>query len=271
MEDKKQVEASIKIGKRTFLTAVIILGLLMITVGILTLVIPTGSYDRVVTEGRETVVEGSFHFTNTVQFPIWRWFTAPIEVLWSADGAVVIVIIFFLLAVSGAFSLLESSDVMSLGILKIVQKFKNYKYLLLSVIVLFFMLFGAVLGTFEENIALVPIIIALCYCLGWDSLVGLGMSILASCFGFTAAITNPFSIAITQQISDLPLYSGSGLRILIFLTYYLLTLVFLIRYAKRIEKDPTRSLVYKEDEYLRSKYSTSSGFEQILGNKSMEE
>lgn len=271
MEENRQTEASIKIGKKTFLTAVIILGLLMISVGILTLVIPTGSYDRVVTEGRETVVEGSFHYTDAGQFPVWRWFTAPIEVLGSADGAVVIVIIFFLLAVSGAFSLLESSDVMSLGIMKVVHKFKNYKYILLSVIVFFFMLLGAVLGTFEENIALVPIIIALSYCLGWDSLVGLGMSLLASCFGFTAAITNPFSIAITQQISDLPLYSGSGLRILIFLTYYLLIMVFLIRYAKRVEKDPTRSLVYGDDELLRSKYASPDSVEKMLGNKSPEE
>ncbi len=271
MEDNFQTEASIKIGKKTFLTAVIILGLLMLTVGILTRVIPTGSYDRITADGRETVVEGSFHFTDTEQFPIWRWFTAPVEVLWSADGAVVIVIILFLLAVSGAFSLLESSDVMSLGIMKVVHKFRKYKYILMAVIVFFFMLLGAVLGTFEENIALVPIIIALSYCLGWDSLVGLGMSILASCFGFTAAITNPFSIAITQQISQLPLYSGSGLRILIFFTYYLLALVFLIRYAKRIEKNPARSLVYGEDELLRSKYSSGDSLEQMLGSKSPEQ
>ncbi len=266
-----QNEASIKIGKKTFLTAVIILGLLMITVGILTLVIPTGSYDRITTDGRETVVEGTYHNTDIGQFPVWRWFTAPVEVLWSSDGAVVIVIIFFLLAVSGAFSLLENSDVISLILMKVVHKFKNYRYLLMSVIVLFFMSLGAVLGTFEENIALLPIMIALSYCLGWDSLVGLGMSILASCFGFTAAITNPFSIAITQKISDLPLYSGSALRVLIFLTYFILILVFLIRYAKRIEKDPTRSLVYGEDENLRKKYTGTEGVERILGVKSSQE
>jgi uncharacterized ion transporter superfamily protein YfcC len=53
------------------------------------------------------------------------------------------------------------------------------------------------------------------------------MSLLASCFGFTAAISNPFSIAITQEIADLPLYSGSGYRVVIFLTYY--AVVFLLR------------------------------------------
>ncbi len=271
MEENMQKEASIKIGKKTFLTAILILGLLMITVGILTRVIPTGSYDRMVVDGRETVVEGTFHFTKAEQYPVWRWFTAPVEVLGSADGAVVIVIILFLLAVSGAFSLLENSDVMSLAISKVVHKFKNYKYGLLAIMVFIFMLLGAVLGTFEENIALVPIILALSYCLGWDTLVGLGMSILASCFGFTAAITNPFSIAITQEIADLPLYSGAGLRIIIFMTYYVLVLVFLIRYAKRIEKNPQASLVYGDDTVLRSKYSDQKSIENMLGNKTLAE
>lgn len=271
MPENTQNEASIKIGKKTFITAVIILGLLMITVGILSRVIPTGSYDRIIDNGRETVVQNSFHYTEAGQFPVWRWLTAPVEVLWSADGAVVIVIILFLLAVSGAFSLLENSGVMPLFISRVVDRFYKHKYVLMAIIVFFFMLLGAVLGTFEENIALVPIIIALSYCLGWDSLVGLGMSILASCFGFTAAITNPFSIAITQQISDLPLYSGSLLRIFIFATFYLLVLQFLIRYARRIEKDPASSLVYAEDELLRRKYSKNDSFKSLLGKKSSEE
>jgi len=181
------------------------------------------------------------------------------------------VIIFFLLAVSMAFSLLEKADIMSLFILQTVRRFGRMKYLLMAIVVFFFMLLGAVLGTFEENIALVPLIIALAYCLGWDSLVGLGMSMLASCFGFTAAITNPFSIAITQEISDLPLYSGSGYRIIIFFVYYAVLFVFLYAYARRIEKNPEKSKVFGEDEALRSKYCDTGSLEQMLSQKSAEE
>jgi uncharacterized ion transporter superfamily protein YfcC len=270
MENKRQ-EASLKIGKRTFIIAFIILFLLMMTVGVLTRVIPTGSYERIVVDGKETIVQDSFRFTDAAKLPIFRWFTAPIEVLGSSDGVVVIVIIFFLLAVSMAFSLLEKSDIMSLFISKAVRKFGNRKYLLMAVIVFFFMLTGAVLGTFEENIALVPLIVALAYCLGWDSLVGLGMSMLASCFGFTAAITNPFSIAITQEISGLPLYSGSGYRIIIFLVFYGVLFLFLYRYARKIEKNPEKSKVYGDDVSLREKYSDTDSLNRMISRKTPEE
>lgn len=262
--DMQRGEASLKIGKRTFLIAFFILLALMVTVGVLTRVIPTGSYDRQMVDGKEVLLQGSFHWTSTDRLPVYRWFTAPFEVVASADGAVILVIIFFLLAVSMAFSLLEKSDILSLLILWVVRRFAGKKYRLMAVIVFLFMLMGAVLGTFEENIALVPLMIALSYCLGWDSLVGLGMSILASCFGFTAAISNPFSIAITQKIAGLPLYSGFGYRILIFAVYYGVVFLFLYRYGRKIEKTPQKSLVYADDAYLREKYRDVESIRQLL-------
>jgi uncharacterized ion transporter superfamily protein YfcC len=90
--------------------------------------------------------------------------------------------------------------------------------------------------------------------LGWDSLVGLGMSILATNLGFSAAITNPFTIGVAQKIADLPLFSGSWFRILIFLTIYAIFAVFLVRYAHKIERSPESSVVYTEDQAGRSKY-----------------
>lgn len=262
-------EASLKIGKRTFIVAFVILFLLMMTVGVLTQIIPTGSYTREMVDGREMLMD--YQQTDAAKFPVYRWFTAPVEVLFSADGAVVIVIIFFLLAVSMAFSLLEKSSIMLLFISGVVRRFGGRKYLLMAIIVFVFMLMGAVLGTFEENIALVPIILALAYCLGWDSLVGLGMSMLASCFGFTAAITNPFSIAITQKLANLPLYSGSGYRVIIFAVYFGVLFLFLYRYARKIEKDPTKSKVYGDDAVLREKYSDTGSLEQLLAEKTPEE
>ncbi|MBN2852651.1 MAG: YfcC family protein [Clostridia bacterium] len=264
-------EASIKIGKRTFITAIIILAALMLTAGIMTKVIPAGSYDRVITDGREIIQQGTYHLTEAEDYPAWRWLTAPFEVFGSEDGPTIIVIILFIFAIASAISLLEKSGVMAAVLSKIVKRFIKKKYMLMAIIVFFFMLLGAVLGTFEENIALVPIIIALAYSLKWDSMVGLGMSILASCFGFTSAITNPFSIAITQKISDLPLYSGTGFRIIIFIAYYALLMTFLLHYAKKIEKNPEKSLVYGEDQSLREKYSSDSSLEEAIGSKSEEE
>jgi uncharacterized ion transporter superfamily protein YfcC len=265
-------EATIRIGKRTFLTAIAILGILMLAAGILTQVVPAGSFDSwMVADGSLQLQPGSYHEVARPDYPVWRWITAPVEVLWSADAPMVLVIIFFILAVAGAVSLLEKSGVLASVIAGIVRRFMNVRYLLLAVVVFFFMLMGAMIGTFEENIALVPILIALAYCLKWDSLVGLGMSILASCFGFTAAITNPFSIAITQKLSGLPLYSGSGFRVLVFIAFYALLMLFLVRYAKRIERNPERSLVFMEDQALRVRYASIETLEEELGHESPEQ
>lgn len=266
-----QQDVVLKIGKRTFFTAVIILGLLMLTVGVLTLVIPAGHYDRIEQGGREVLLPGSFHFVDQPDFPVWRWLTAPLEVLGSEDGPMIIVIIVFVLAIAGSVTLLEKSQVLARIISGIVRRFMDRKYVLMGLIVFLFMAMGAFLGTFEENVALVPIVIALAYTLKWDSLVGLGMSLLASCFGFTAAITNPFSIAITQSIADLPLYSGSAYRVLIFFVYYALLMSFLVRYAKRIERNPERSLVYGDDTVIRAKYASAEALSGALEQKTQAE
>ena len=71
------------------------------------------------------------------------------------------------------------------------------------------MLFGSVLGIFEEVIPLIPIILTLSFYMGWDSLVGMGMSLLAAAFGFAAAIGNPFTIGLAQKLTGLPAFFGN--------------------------------------------------------------
>ena len=104
--------------------------------------------------------------------------------LWGPDNLVVITIIVFILLVSGAFAILDKSGILQNALASIVKRFGKRKYLLLLVISFFFMLLGAFLGLFEEIVPLVPLMIALSYSLGWDALVGLGMSILATNMGF---------------------------------------------------------------------------------------
>ena len=142
--------------------------------------------------------------------------------------------------VGSAFAVLDKSGILQAAIGRIVQAFGGRKYVLLLVIALFFMLLGAFFGIFEEVVPLVPLMIALAYLLGWDSLVGLGMSILATNMGFSAAITNPFTIGVAQKIAGLPLFSGAWLRVLIFIAIYAVLAVFLVSYARRDGSRPAR-------------------------------
>ena len=207
-----------------------------------------GSTTRIQIDGRETIDPASFQIVEKPEYPVWRWFLAPLEVLGSSSGLTVIVIIVVLFFAGGAFAVLDKTGTLRAFIGRIVRRFQGRKYTLLWMVSLAFMFLGATLGTFEEVVLLVPVMIALSYSLGWDALVGLGMSILATNMGFSAAIANPYTLGVAQQLAGLPLFSGAWFRILIFIVIYLIFMRFLSAYARNIDRDPKASLVHGEDQ-----------------------
>jgi len=249
-------KAGAQISTRAFVQSLIILLVLMLAAGSLTQFVPAGSYARTMQAGREVIDPQSFRYVERPDYPIWRWLTAPIEVLWGPDAVTIITIIIFLLMVGSTFAVLDKSGILQAAIGRIVQAFGGKKYVLLLVISLFFMLLGAFFGIFEEVVPLVPLMIALAYLLGWDSLVGLGMSILATNMGFSAAITNPFTIGVAQKLAGLPLFSGAWLRVPIFIAIYAVLAVFLVSYARRVDRNPQSSPVFEQDRLARDKYRT---------------
>jgi uncharacterized ion transporter superfamily protein YfcC len=243
-----------QISQKAFIQSFIILFIIMALAGVLTRLVPAGSYSRITSEGRELIDPGSFMYQEAPNFPIWRWFTAPVEVLAGPDGLTVITIIIFLLMVGASFAVLDGSGILRAVIAGIVLRFGERKYLLLMAISLFFMLMGAFFGIFEEVLPLVPIMIALSIYLGWDTLVGLGMSILAVNMGFSAAVTNPFTIGVAQKLAGLPLFSGALLRMFFFVVIYVIFAWFLTSYAKRVERKPESSPVYREDQEYKQRH-----------------
>ncbi|MGB7595312.1 MAG: hypothetical protein WBL80_07080 [Erysipelotrichaceae bacterium] len=244
----------IQIQKKSFFSSFFILFALMMAAGVLGNILPSGRYERILVDGKESIVDGTFKFIEAVKLPIYRWFTAPIEVLWSVDAATVIVILLFVLLIGASFSVLQKSGILNAMLEGVIRKYAGDKYRLLAVICLCFMLFGSLFGLFEELVALIPMALVLSYGLGWDALVGLGMSTLASGFGFAAAIFNPFTVGIAQKLAGLPAFSGVLFRIIVFIVIYLCLIVFLTRYAKKIEKHPELSLVrnYQKNPILSS-------------------
>jgi uncharacterized ion transporter superfamily protein YfcC len=251
MEEKSGAQ----ISQKAFIQSLLILLALMIVAGILTLVVPAGQYQRIEVDGRETLLPDSFAFTERPDYPIWRWFTAPLEVVTGPDGLTVIVIVIFILMVGVAFAIMDKSGILKAALARIVRRFAGQKYTLLLVISFFFMALGAFFGIFEEVVPLVPLMIALAYSLGWDTLTGLGISILATNMGFSAAIMNPFTIGVAQGIAELPAFSGAGYRIVIFLVMYGLLAIFLTRHARKVEANPQASPVFAEEQATRAKYA----------------
>ncbi len=252
--EKEENNSMLKIGVKPFLTAFSILFLLIIFSGFLTIWIPAGAYERTFTEGRMAVVANSFEYIQDSGYPAWRWFSAPVEVIWGDNWLMVLVLSLFMIFLGGSFSVLEKGGVMQELLTVTAARFKKNKYRLLGVIMFVMMFLAAFVGVYEGLVPLIVIIVPLSLALGWDSLTGLGMSLLALSFGFAAAVTNPFTIAVAQKLSDLPLFSGTWFRILFFMVIYLFSFLAVKKYARKIEKDPTLSPVFEADEKIRSRF-----------------
>lgn len=251
-------KSSLQIGKKAFFSAVGILLILMVLAGVLTHVVPSGTYEREMVEGRELVVPGSYTEVEMNAPPVWRWFSSPVEVLWGPDALTVNTIILLLVLISGAFHILESGGVLQSVLALLVKKFQHRKYLLMALVIFFFMFAAAVLGIYEGMVPMVVLVVPLAYALGWDSMTGLGMSLLAMAFGFSASVTNPFTIGVAQKIAGLPLFSGAWLRVIFFMVVYAAVFFFVRRHAKRVEANPRFSPVYEEDVEARNNLESGS-------------
>ncbi|MBM3152809.1 MAG: YfcC family protein [Chloroflexi bacterium] len=247
-------KSGIQISKKAFLQAVAIIFALMLAAGVLTLLVPAGQYTRVEVEGRQVIDAESYTVTTRPDYPFWRWFTAPFEVFAAEGSATVIGVIAFIVLVGIAFAVMDRSGILAYVVHRIVNRFGAKKYTLLLVLTFFFMALGGFFGILEEAVPLVPIIIALCFSLGWDSLTGLGVSILATNVGFSTAVFNFFTIGTAQRLAGLPLFSGWAPRVVLFFAVYAIVAAFLVRHAKKVERKPESSPVFMEDQAERAKY-----------------
>ena len=252
-------EQGLKLNKKTVILITCAILAIMVFVGILTQVIPRGEY---LTDASGAIIATDANGQSTYheidfRLPFWKTFIAPIAVFGSSDAMTGVAIIVFIILIGGTFLLLDKSNVLNFLMAVIVRKFSSRKYLLLPVVILVMMLLGSVIGILEESITLTPLCVAICLALGWDSLVGLSISVISIAFGYSAATFNPFNVVLVQSMAGLPIFSGLGYRILVFLGVYALLTGYVMLYAKRIDRNPQKSLVYQSDAALREKYASS--------------
>ena len=224
------------INTKSFITALLVIFILMVCTYLLTYIIPSGEFVRILDSNGNQMIDTTQPFQyidGGISFI--QWLCSPFLVLTAEGNGSIIAIIIFLLVIGGIFNCLDHCGLMKYMLDIITIKFHKKKYTLLAIITLFFMALGSLVGSFEECVPLVPIVVALAIRLGWDKITGLGMSILAAGCGFAAGICNPFTIGVAQQLAGLPMFSGIGYRILSFVFIYLLLLLFLYMHAKKVE------------------------------------
>ena len=251
MENTKNKKL-INISTKTFIGVAILLFLLMIAAIVMTFVIPHSEF---IYEGEKVV--GVKALEETGGIAIWKGILSPFLLLFADGGIAIIMLCIFLLVIGGAFQAMNDNSGIKVIVSRIIERFKNRKFLLLCIIALIFMVFGAFLGLFEEMLTLLPIIAILTLSLGYDSFTGFLICIVACGFGFSSAITNPFTVLFASNLIGADPFAKIWFRILIFIVMYGVMVLTVFLYTRRIKKNPKSSLTYEHDLELRDEEFTN--------------
>lgn len=263
MTSTENKQSGISINKKTIILICILLAAIMAFAGVLTQVLPRGVYE---TNPDGTIINGTYTQIED-KMPIWKIILAPILVFSTDTALTGVGIILMITLIGGTFLILDKCSVLKYIMAVIIQKFGKRKYLLLNAMILVCMFLSSTAGILEESVTLVPIAVAISLALGWDSFVGLGMSLIAVAFGFTAATFNPFNVATVQRMAEIPVFSGIGYRLIVFVAVYAVLAGFMTAYAKKIEKNPQKSICYETDIELRERYNLDDSISVLSDTK----
>lgn len=192
------------ISVQSFLMAIIVIFALMVAAYVLTFLIPGGVYARTLDSNDNLIIDTAAPFTYIQGgIPFWKWLLSPVLILGAAGSGTLIAVILFLLVIGGVFTCLDRCGLMKYMLSKTTKRFGTIRYRLMAVICLLFMAMGTMIGSFEECVPLVPIVVALAVDLGWNPLIGIGMSLLATGCGFAAGVCNPFTVGVAHVLRSL--------------------------------------------------------------------
>ena len=239
----------INISKKTFIGVAILLFALMIVAIVLTYTLPKGQFGTF--ENGETDYTTFIDLGREGGINIFKGIFSPFLLLGADGGITIIMLCIFLLVIAGVFQAMNDNNGIKVIVNRVVNRFKNRKFLLLCVISLIFMAFGAFLGLFEEILTLLPIIAILTLSLGYDSFTGFLVSIVACGFGFSSALTNPFTVVFASNLIGVNPFIKIWFRIIIFIVMYGLVVLAVFLYTRRIKKKPEASLTYERDMKFR--------------------
>ncbi|MBQ8933304.1 MAG: YfcC family protein [Lachnospiraceae bacterium] len=245
MENKNTEQAQPEKSKIKALNPILLLVIIIVLCAIASYIVPAGEYTRYLDEatGREIVDPNSFTYVDrnpTTLFGLLMSLTLGLQ-----NAAY---IIFFLFIIGGMFAILNATGAINAGISNVVKKMQGRELMMIPVCMIIFGCGSAFCGNFEEFLAFVPLVLACCMSMGFDSLTAVGIVFCAAAAGYGGAITNAFTVGVAQGIAGLPMFSGIGLRIALFIVLESCSICYVLWYAKRVKANPRLSGAYEYDE-----------------------
>ncbi len=241
----------------------VLLFAILALIALATWFIPGGKYDTHLVNGKQLIDPASFHYVESAPQGLVALMKAPIKGFVEAAQ-----IIGFVLVVGGAFAVVQKTDAIDTGIRSIARMHEHsalVRAALIPVFVTLFSLGGATFGMNEEAIPFVLIFVPLALALGYDTITGVSIPFLGSQAGFGAAFLNPFNVGIAQGIAGVPVFSGIGYRLIVWVATTTVTILFLMWYAARVKQNPTLSPTYVLDQTRRQEQPTAMGLDRMTG------
>ncbi len=230
--------------KREFPHVYFMLFMLILGFSILTYIIPAGEYTRVTGPGGRMMVDPeSFRYVESNPTSIFDFFKAIHNGFVSAASVVALVFI-----IGGSVGVLRKIGVLESSVGALAQKLQNKGIIVIPILMIFFGLMGSFIGLIDLMMVFTPIILPLCLSLGFDRMTAIAITACGFGGGMSGGMANPFTIGVAQQIAGLPLYSGFGFRTICFVLVMAVGIIYVMRYAAKVRKDPTTSFVYDVNE-----------------------
>ena len=204
---------------------------IIILVTILTYIIPAGTYERILVDGRNAVIPDSYKVIPSTPIGLLDMFKAmPLGFKAASE------IIFIVFAGAIMFGFMEKSKAVENSVGTLVKKLglKN-KHLIIVIMTFIYGLLGVAVG-YENNIAMVPIAAVLSLALGGDLILAAGISVGAMTIGFGLSPINPYTVGTGHKIAELPMFSGALLRSVLCFIGLSIMAYYNVRYLKRISE-----------------------------------
>ncbi len=207
--------------------------------------------ESVVTNPREDAVY-TYQESEPKRQGIWDVIQAPV------DGFIAAIeIIVFVFAIGGFINIIIESGAMDSGIYSLLNKFRGKEIMLIPILMILFGLGGTTFGMAEETIVFYAILIPVLFRAGFDNAVGMMTICLGAGVGTLCSTVNPFAIGVASTAVGLSPGDGIISRILLFVILIGISIAYVMWYAKRVKKDPTKSICYDRYEELKQEFSST--------------
>jgi uncharacterized ion transporter superfamily protein YfcC len=240
----------------TLPSAYTILFALIVLAAIATWVIPAGVYNL---NAAGEPIPGTYHEVAAKPARILvDSLTAPINGLYgieNANGNInyynsgslfgAIDIALFILVIGGFLGVTMKTGAIQAGIGSLVERMRGRERWMIPVLMSVFALGGTTFGMAEESLAFYALVITVMIAAGYDALTGAAIVLLGCGIGVLGSTVNPFATGIASGIAGIPISEGLIGRLVILIVGLAIGIFFVLRYAERVKRDPSKSVVYE--------------------------